>query len=264
MNKALGCKMKKTAMKQVKRSGYLKIRKVEWIILIAKVFGTMALLDYFFYRSIWALPVLLIPGVLFGRLCYGELINRKQNEASNQFKELLLCSATELRAGYSMENALLNTTKDIKKLFGTDSFVYRLLQEIYVCRRNNCPIHEVFEQSGKAIGVDEVRDFGQLYRIAYQRSGELGEVLQRAAESIVDKLKLRNEIFMTINERLFEMKIMTLMPFLIMLYVTLTAPTYFDVMYHNLKGIMIMTVVMLIYMGAYAYARRSVGIIQRL
>lgn len=264
MNKCLESKEKEIDMKQTKMTGYLKIRRVEWIILIGKVFAVMLLLDYFFYRSIWALPVLLIPGVWFGRLCYGELINRKQNEASNQFKELLLCSATGLRAGYSMENALLNTSKDIKKLFGTDSFVYRLLQEIYVCRRNNCPIHEVFEQSGRVIGIDEVRDFGQVYRIAYQKSGELGEVLQRAAEAIVDKLKLRNEMFMIINERLFEMKIMTLMPFLIMLYVILTAPTYFDVMYHNLKGIIIMTVVMLIYMGAYAYARRSVGIIQRL
>ena len=41
------------------------------------------------------------------------------------------------------------------------------------------------------------------------------------------------------------------MPFAILLYVGSTYPGYFDSLYHNFQGIVVMTVCLLIYLGAY-------------
>lgn len=251
-------------MKKTGKSKYLKIKKTEYLFLTLKSIAVMALLNFFFYKSLWAIPVLIIPGYLYWKLGYRELLDKKKNEACMEFKELLLCSATGLKAGYSVENSFLNSSEDIRKMFGTDSFAYKVLSELYISRKNNRPSHEVFENIGNLMDIEAIAEFGEIYRIAYQRSGDLGFVIRKTVETIINNLKLKNELFLELNEKIFEMKIMTVMPFLIIVYVTLTSDSYFDSMYHNPKGIVIMTIALLVYIGAYAYAQRSINVIREI
>ena len=244
------------------KNNYLKIRRIEYLFLTGKSIAVVALLDFFFYKSFWAVPALLIPGYLYGRLGYRELLEKKKNEACVEFKELLLCSSTGLKAGYSVENSFLHSAEDIRKMFGTDSFAYKILSELYISRKNNRPSHEVFEKIGELIDVEAITEFGEIYRIAYQRSGDLGFVIQKTVETIINNLKLKNEMYLELNEKIFEMKIMTVMPFLIIIYVTLTSGSYFDSMYRNPIGIVVMTIALLVYTGAYSYAQKSIDVIR--
>lgn len=49
-----------------------------------------------------------------------------------------------------------------------------------------------------------------------------------------------------------EQNIMKLMPFGILLYIGFSYPGYFDALYHNLRGMGIMTLCLIVYLGAYA------------
>ena len=63
--------------------------------------------------------MLLIPvGVLYFRLECGNLIRKKQDQVREQFVELLRFTVTSLRAGYSVENAFLDSYADLEKLYG--------------------------------------------------------------------------------------------------------------------------------------------------
>ena len=53
-----------------------------------------------------------------------------------------------------------------------------------------------------------------------------------------------------------EQKVMNVMPFFIVLYLEYTNPGYFDMMYHNLTGIAIMTGCLVVYMAAYGLAEK--------
>lgn len=251
-------------MKTTEKGSYLKIKKTEYLILTAKSIAVMVLLNLFFYKSLWAIPVLLIPGALYWRLGYCDLVEKKKNEACLEFKELLLCSVTGLKAGYSVENAFLNSSEDIRKMFGTDSFAYRVLSELYISRKNNKQSYEVFERIGKQTDIEAISEFGEIYGIAYLKSGDLGFVIQKTVEAIVNNLRLKNEMYLELNEKIFEMKIMTVMPFLIIVYITLTSGSYFDAMYHNPIGIAIMTIALLVYVAAYVYAQKSINVIREI
>ncbi|MCR5503624.1 MAG: hypothetical protein K6F53_11505 [Lachnospiraceae bacterium] len=215
-------------------------------------------LDWFFYRSIWALIPLSLLGAGHYRLLREVLLEEKRRKIRIEFKELLLLSCTGLRAGYSVENALQNSFHDLERLFGRDSAVCEMIEKIEETRRNHGPIREVFIRAGAATGIHEITDFGAVYGIAYERSGNLREVMENAASGLLNRLKLEEEIRESLNERRYEMKIMNLMPFVIMSYISLTSKDYFEKMYGNLPGILIMSAALIVFITAYLWGEKIV------
>jgi tight adherence protein B len=56
--------------------------------------------------------------------------------------------------------------------------------------------------------------------------------------------------------RRLESQIMNVVPLAILLYLQLTSPGYFDILYGNLAGICIMSACLLVYLFAYALSER--------
>ena len=69
-------------------------------------------------------------------------------------------------------------------------------------------------------------------------------------------METEKEIEVLLSARKLEQKIMNAMPFLIMLYVNLTSPGYFDKLYHSLAGTAVMTLCLGVYLGAYILSRK--------
>lgn len=232
-------------------SDFYRVRNKDILLMIAKSVGIVILLDYFFYKSLWALILLIPMGALYFRKERKDFIEKIRHEGREEFKELLLLSSTNMRAGYSVENALLGSMEDMGNLFGTDSIMCNLLRKISHKRANNQPFEGIFLMAGKSMGIEEMVMFGQLYEIAYAGSGNLSSVMEKVADTIIENVETENEIYMSLCERQFEMKIMNLMPLMIMFYINLTNNGYFDKLYHNLPGICIMSVCLLFYAAAY-------------
>lgn len=73
---------------------------------------------------------------------------------------------------------------------------------------------------------------------------------------IARKIDVRQEIQTLLSGRRMEQTVMKAMPFGILLYVGVTYPGYFDMLYHNWQGVVIMTVCLAIYLGAYMVSDR--------
>ena len=245
-----------------KNSGnpYLKPDNKEMLIMILKSAGAVILLDHFFYRSLWVLVILIPLGIAFLLLQIKLMADKKRAEFRQQFKELLMLSSTLQRAGYSVENSILKSHKDIRYMFGRASPICRLLREISSAAANRGSAGEVFVRVGRQCGMEEIEDFGSVYEIAYQKSGNMSEIMDKAAESIIERTEVENEIYVSISKSRFEMKIMNMMPFFIMAYISLTGRGYFDVMYHNLPGIVVMSACMIVYIFAYVWGVRIVSV----
>ncbi len=245
-----------------KNSGnaYLKPDKKEMMIMILKSAGVVILLDHFFYRSLWALIFLVPVGFAYLLLQRKLLADRKRAEFRQQFKELLMLSSTLQRAGYSVENSILKSHKDIRYMFGRESPVCRLVREVSSSVANRGSAGEVFVRIGRQCGMEEIEDFGSVYEIAYQKSGNMSVIMDKAAESIIERTEVENEIYVSISKSRFEMKIMNMMPFFIMAYISLTGRGYFDVMYHNLPGIIVMSVCLIVYIFSYVWGVRIVTV----
>ena len=235
------------------KNAYIRLSMREKGLLLVKGILAMIILDYFFYRSFMALIPLSVIGVCYIKQAGKEMMENRKNRVREEFRELLLLSSTGLRAGYSIENAMLKSAPDLRTLYGDDSVILKLLKEIGNVRRNNGSLSEVFKKAGNQMQIEEITEFGFVYEHAYQKSGNMSTVMDRTSSEIIRKTELEEAIRQSLNERRFEMKIMNLMPFLIMFYIGITSRGYFDGMYHNPVGILIMSAAMGIYLFAYVW-----------
>ena len=218
--------------------------------------AAVSILNYFFYQSLWAMFPLGLVGVMYYRAEIKELILKKKDMAKEQFKELLMLVSTGQKAGYSAENAFLSSYPDMKLLYGEDSSICKMLRILKIGRENNVDFSTLWRQMGDWTDIPEIQEFAAVYEISGKYSGNMAGVMEKTAGIIVKKMETEKEIEVLLSARKLEQKIMNAMPFLIMLYVNLTSPGYFDKLYHSLAGTAVMTLCLGVYLGAYILSRK--------
>lgn len=228
--------------------------------LLGKTLIVTLILDYFFYRSLWALLPLCGVGIGYYQMEKRMLFQKKKEAAREEFKELLLVTATGQKAGYSAENAFLSSYQDMKGLFGEDSSVCRILQFLKSGRENNTSFSILWRQIGNLIDLEEITEFAQVYEISQKSSGNMAAVMEKTADIIVQKIETEKEITVLLSARRLEQRIMNIMPFAIIGYINITSPSYFQDLYHSVAGILIMSFCLLVYIGAYVLSVHIISI----
>lgn len=199
------------------------------------------IVSIFFYDSFIAFVVLL-PGIYFCmKKKKQERCTGRKRELEKEFREVILSVSANLRAGYSVENAFCESYRDIIMLYGKESI---MAEELYLLMRklkNNEPLEEILMNLADRSGVDDIRDFAEIFQIAKRNGGNLQEIISNTADIIDGKHDVQREIDTLTSEKRLEQKIMQGMPFLMMGYLSLTTQGFFEPLYHNLTGVVIMT-----------------------
>ena len=213
-----------------------------------------AVFSYFFYRSIWAFAML-APLILFYRKeKKRRLTMRRMERLEKEFRETLLSVNINLQAGYSMENAFMESYKDVLNLFGKSSC---MAEELIIIRKgmgNGIPLVQLLLDLGNRCPGGEIQEFAEVFSIAERTGGKWQEIMKKTVDIIQEKAEIKEEIGTIIHAKRVESQIMCLVPFGILFYMNLSSPGYFDVLYHNVAGICIMTVCLLLYFIAFYWA----------
>lgn len=229
-------------------------------ILLGKSIGIIFSLDFFFYQSLWALIPLSVIGLLYYQMEKKLLEAKKKEQVREQFKELMLLVSTSQKAGYSVENAFLSSYDDMKALYGKDSSICHIIQILKSGKENNVLFTDLWKQIGQKLKIAEISEFASVYEISYKSSGNMASIMEKTAAIIVHKIETDKEIQILLSARRFEQKIMNIMPFLIMAYISLTSPGYFKGLYHSVSGVFLMSICLLVYLTAYVISIRIVSI----
>lgn len=220
----------------------------------------VAVIGYFFYRS-WLACIGLMPVLyLFLREKKKELAKKQRQELSMQFKDLILTVSANQRAGYSIENAFRESYKDMAMLYGEEGIICTELKHIMVGLDNNIILEQLLYNLGMRSGLSDIVQFADVFIIAKRSGGNMTDILAKTAAVIEQKTETDKEIQLMISAKKMEQKIMNMVPFLIILYVGSTSKGFFDVLYHNLIGIIVMTVCLGFYLAAYLLSQRIVDI----
>lgn len=252
--------MLKNSMQLNRGNKLLPVTTRETVFLLAKSIGVMLVLNYLFYRSLWAVIPLAVIGYFYYQLETKHLLAQKREVAREQFKEMLLLTATGQKAGYSVENAFLSGYKDMVSLYGKNSSICRMLCILQYGKENNVEFSSIWKQIGEEIEIEEIQEFAQIYEISHKSSGNMAAIMEKTANIIIQKIEVEKEIRVLLSAKRLEQKIMNSMPFLIMLYISFTSPGYFDHMYHNFFGVLIMSICLFIYLMAYMLSIKIISI----
>ncbi len=218
--------------------------------------GATGLLAYFFYRSPLAMIPLSAAGIFLFRGIGRQKAEKRREELTAQFRECILAVAISMRAGYSVENAFLGCWQDMGMMYGEGALICRELNYIKRGLNINIPLEELLEDLSGRSGCEEIAQFAQIFALAKRNGGNMAEIIQSSAVQIGKQIELRQEIRTLLGGKQMELGIMKIMPFGILLYINMGNPGYFDSLYHNLTGILIMTGCLGVYLGAYFLGER--------
>lgn len=218
------------------------------ILFCAAVTGLFA---YFFYRSVWAVIPLGAIGYYFFRDIRRKKAKKARSELAAQFRECILSVVSSLQAGYSVENAFLESEKDMELMYGKYSLIGGELKFVRRGLQINITLEELLADIAGRSGCDDIGEFAQIFALAKRNGGNMTEIIRNSAGQIGKRIELRQEIQVLLGGKQMELMIMKLMPFGILLYVGMGNPGYFEPLYHNLFGIAVMTGCLAVYSGAY-------------
>jgi len=225
----------------------------EWLI-ISGVIG------WLFYHSVVAVVILFI----FIKFYFEDkkrLLNAKRKKELNlQFKDALSSLSAALSAGYCVENAIVEAYHDLLLVYSKEALI---IKELYFMIRNlemNVTIENLLDDLAKRSGDEDIKSFTEVFSIAKRSGGDFISIIEMTTNSITGKIEVKREIDVIISDKKLEQKIMNLIPIIIILYVGITSQGFFDALYKNVFGIIVMTSCLGIYGAAYLLGRKIVDV----
>lgn len=91
-------------------------------------------------------------------------------------------------------------------------------------------------------GVEEIINFADVTAICRTTGGDIGQVVLKASEILVDKMSIVKEMKTITAQKKFEAKIISLMPFVLIIFLNFVSLGYLACMYQTLAGRLIMTI----------------------
>lgn len=242
----------------LKRRDYCRYmwKKKEFVSVLLQATAIVLMLSYFFYRSIWAVIPLSGVGIVFFWWTGKKKAKQCREELELQFRECILSVAAALKAGYAVENAFLESRGDMRLLFGEDSLIFKELELIRRGMIINITLEEQLEDLAVRSGCEEISQFSAIFSVAKKSGGSIPEIIGASAELIGQKADVAWEMQTLLSGRKLEQNIMKLMPFGILIFIGSSYPGYFDTLYHNLQGVVIMSVCLAIYLAAYVLGEK--------
>ncbi len=219
-----------------------------------------AIVVWTFYRSMIAFVIFLPAVWVYLRYKKEMLKAERKNELALEFKETLLSVQSALNAGYSVENAFAEALKDMDLLYGHDAMIVKELRIMMRRLRTNERIEKILLELGMRSGIADIVEFAQIFASAKRSGGNMSGIIRRAASMISDRMEVAREISVQISAKRYESRIMEIVPFGIIVYITLTSPNVTHVIYHNALGVILMSFCLCLYAVALVIAERIISI----
>lgn len=225
-----------------------------------KAGGITAVTAWLYYRSFVVMFLLLPVLVWHLRMMEEECAKKKEAEFQGQFKEAIQAVSAALNTGYSVENSFREAQKELRQLYSGDVRISKELQMIVRQLRIQVPMEQILEEFSLRVQTEDVRNFVTVFAAAKKSGGNMIAIIQDTVRQIGDKIDVKREIDTMLAAKRYEFRVMSMIPYGIIGYMSLSFPEFMDSLYGNVLGIGVMTVCLGIYLGAYYLGVRLIKI----
>lgn len=238
----------------------LDIRRSEYVKAFGQGVFLVGLVSYLFYGTFW-LMILFSPYLfLHMKNWKKDRILKKQQNFRFQFKEMIQSLESALSVGYSLENALKEADKDLHRIYKEEDMILRELSFMMRQVQMNIPVEQTFLELSERVQDEDVETFVTVFAMAKRSGGDAVEIIRNAVRQMGEKIDVEREIVTIMAAKKLEFRIMTLIPFGMILYLRMSFPEFFQVLYGNPVGVVVMSICLLIYLIAYLCGKKMVEI----
>ena len=220
----------------------------------------LLVVSFLFYDS-FLVALLLSPYlVMYLRRKALEKNSKERRQLVTQFKDGMVAVSFALNAGYSIENSFREAVKELMPLYGIESAIVVWCEKMLRRIKNNENIEDVLSEFAIKTQIEDIMYFADVFGYAKRSGGDLISIIKNTASTIRDKIEVDAQIQTAISGKKMESAVMAVMPFGILGYMKLSSPEFIDTLYHNVIGVIFMSVCLVIIGCMNVVARRIVSI----
>ena len=213
-----------------------------------------------FYDSI----IGIVPGAFVAVYVYKSEKKKYEEKVKRryllEFKNMINAMQGSLEAGNSMERALISAGEDMRDLYGNKSEIVKQIRIIEKKLRLNIPLEAALEQMAEKFDISEIYDFVEIISTIKRTGGNAVRIIRNTVEKLTDEIELAAELEVMVAAKKFEQQIMVFMPALIVVFLRITTDGFLSPLYGSPLGMIIMSLVLSINIGADYMGRRIVDI----
>lgn len=233
-----------------------KKEKILWFIIGMIVSGVVL---YIFYESIIASIVIgAVCGLIFIPLRTKQVIKKRQQKLNNQFRSLLDALSTSIGAGKNMYDSFSNASEDLAVQFTADSDIVKEVNLIRSGIDNNIQIETLLLNFAERSGLDDVKNFANVFATCYKKGGNIKDVIKNTASIIGDKIEIQMELETMVAGQKNEQNIMLVMPVVFIVVLKTMGGELIDL--SSPVGILSVSISLLMFVVAYFVSKKILDI----
>ena len=211
---------------------------------------------FLFFRSAVPFPLLLPGMLLFLRERKKTVWKGCKALIRREFLTGMQFAAASLQAGYSIENAFTEAYRQLCRTYPADSFAVREFAGICSQLSVNQPLEHILTDLSARSHVEEIERFTDAFCAARRSGGDLSMIIGNTVMLMQQKEETRREIETLLAGKQTEYLLMSGIPVFLLIYVNLTSPGFFDVLYGSSTGAVIMGTGLGLYLIAFLWGRK--------
>lgn len=222
-----------------------KSEKITNIILAAIVLFAVG---YIFYHSIILSAIVMLFALKWPKMRTKQIIEKRKNQLSIQFKDMLYSLASALSVGKSVESGIQDSLKDLQVIY-PDPETDILVELQYILRGigMNSTIESMFSQFAERAHLEDIENFVDIFVTCKRTGGDLMEVMRATSNTIGEKIEVKQEIETSISGKKYEFRFMMVLPVIMVLFLTATSGEYMAPVFTTIQGRISMTVAIVIF-----------------
>ena len=126
-----------------------------------------------------------------------------------------------------MPESLFEARENMKLIYREDSIIVLelsdMVKRLFEYRESE---DDILKDFAARTCVEDISDFVDIYLTCRETGGDLIKVLTKASDMIMDKIVIEKEIRAITVQKQFEARILTAIPFIIVLFLQLVSPDY--------------------------------------
>lgn len=215
---------------------------------------------YLFYDSAIATIFLSPVSFLWMSQWWKEACHKRELEFRNQFQNSIQIMASMLKAGYSVENAIRETGRELATLYAEETRIRAEYEQMGRGLNMNLTAEQVLRDFANRVQQEDVDQFVTVFTSAKRMGGDSIEILRESIRMIGGKAETEREIEALVAAKKMEFRLMCIIPLGMIFYMRLAFPEFLRVLYGNLVGIFVMSICFGMYLFAYWLGNQMVRI----
>ncbi|MDE5965224.1 MAG: type II secretion system F family protein [Lachnospiraceae bacterium] len=188
-----------------------------------------------------------------------QLLDKRKQELTRQFQSFLEALAISLSSGMNMQDSLVSTYNDLKVEYADDAYMSREVQEMLNGLNNNITIEALLISLGERSEIDDIRNFGIVFSIAYRAGGNLKDIVRRTNDILNEKIEISAEIETAITSNKSQFLAMMCIPVILMVMMR-TMSSAFAASFATIPGVIAVTIAIAMFAAAFNLGQRIMDI----